>query len=397
MSARILLFDLYTGGHHRHYLEMLARAWVAGDRPGLLEIAAPERLFEDHSDFRTWLAAQDPERVGVIPIVLPNALGEGSSGLFSVLSNDMVHGRVLSQLLRDRRPDHVLAMYFDHVQASLTLRRIPARQRSKISGIYFRPSFHFKEESPVTRFRKRRLLQAALSHPSIHRLLTLDPFVVEFLDDPRVVWLPDGFDPTPPSVAPDAVRSRWQVEPSRRVLLFFGVVSERKGIMQVLRALPKIQGPKTALILAGRIPLSELPAVKTAIEEARARSDVQILHDDRYVPEEEIQDMFRAADAAVVAYQRHTGSSSVLIRAAAEATPVIGQDYGLMGRLIEEHRLGLAVDTTDSVALAQALSDGARGLLNFDADASGAFAARNTARRFTETVFRQLLSEETDA
>jgi glycosyltransferase involved in cell wall biosynthesis len=426
MRPRILLFDLYTGGHHRHYLEMLARAWVRGSRPGLLEVAAPEALFDYHADFSDWLDEQDPQRVSRLPVELPDPLPEGTIGLRGVLSNDRTHGQLLSRLIAERKPDHVLAMYFDHIQASLAMRRVPGggsrSPQTRISGVYFRPSFHFPEERPTTRLRKRLILRAALSNPAVRRVLTLDPFAAKALADRRVVWVPDGFNPMPPTGHTADIRAEWGVAPERTVLLFFGVVSSRKGIHQLLAALPRARSQeRIALVIAGRIPETERQAVQASIAQARTQSDVQIVHDDRYIPEERIQDMFRTADAALVPYQRHTGSSNVLIRAAAEGVPVIGPSHGLMGRLIGHHRLGMAVNTEDPAELAAAIDrviasgtagadrtgaglaaaahtgpaaaadTGARADPDHDPAAARAFAAANTAQAFAETVFSEIL------
>ena len=387
MSARLLLFDLYSGGHHRSYLEMLARAWVTGPDRGLMEIAAPEELFETHEDFRRWIEVQDRARLAAVPVSLDAPLREGDLGLTDVLRNDLLHGRVLRSLTRERRPAHVLAMFVDHLQASLALRRTGP---CPVSGIYFRPSFHYPGEPRSTRIRKRLLLRAAMSNPRLHRLLSLDPYAAETLGDPRVVWLPDGVDTSAFGESPTQIRARWGVEPDRRVLLFFGVVSARKGIHEVLAALPLVQAPVT-LVIAGRVPREERLPIEEAVARARTESPVPIVQDDRYVRDEEIQDLFGASDAALVAYRRHVGSSNVLIRAAAAGVPVVGPSYGLMARHIGVHHLGLSVDPSSAPALASAVDRVLSGDSGFDAGAAQAFSEANSVRAFTDRVFREVL------
>ena len=391
MSARLLLFDLYTGGHHRTYLEALARAWVIGAKRGLLEIAVPEAFAVEHPDFVRWLDVQDREAVRLVPITLPEPLREGDMGLGDVLRQDFLHGRVLSQLIQERSPRRVLAMYFDHLQASLALRRIkhPTSGRVPISGIYFRPSFHYEGEASLTRFRKRMLLTAALANPAVHKVLSLDPFAVEARNHDKLRWLPDGLDPSAIGEAAHAVRGRWGVPPKHRMLLFFGVVSARKGIHEVLSALPHLKNPAT-LVIAGRIPAGERDAVEAAIQEASAAPNSTIIHQDRYLRDEEVQDLMGAADVALVAYRRHIGSSHVLIRAAAAGTPVVGPAYGLMGKLVRENALGVAVETDDSVALARAI-DAAPESAAFDTIRARQFADKTLVEHFVSTIFESVL------
>ncbi|MBO6576965.1 MAG: glycosyltransferase [Rhodothermales bacterium] len=382
MSARLMLFDLYAGGHHRAYLEMLARAWVAGKREGRLDIFMPEALARDHPDFRAWLEAQDEKRIRAIrrEVHLP----EGDMGLRGVLANDAEHGRVLSELIARHKPQHVLAMYWDHLQASLAQRRLP--RTTPISGIYFRPSFHYDGEPLTIRLRKRWLLRAAMSHPAVHRVLSLDPWATDAVRDPRMVAIPDGFDPVAGGASREEILGRWGLKPDTRVLLFFGVISARKGIHEALAAMPNLRTPAT-LVLSGRIP----PGERGDVQSALASVDFPVIHDDRYVPDAEVQDQFAAADAVLVAYRRHIGSSNVLIRAAAAATPAVGPTYGMTGRQIMTHRLGETVDTADSAALAGAIDRVLRGESGFDAERARAFAAANTADRFAERVFAEVL------
>jgi glycosyltransferase involved in cell wall biosynthesis len=377
---------------------MLARSWVAGSERGLLEIVVPEAFTSEHPDFTEWLDAQDASVVKLVPIALPEPLREGDMGLTDVLKQDLLQGRVLSKVLQDRQPERVLVMYLDHLQASLALRRLkhPASGRIPVSGIYFRPSFHYEGEPLLTRLRKRTLLSAMLANPAVHRVLCLDSFAVKAHGSEKLAWLPDGLDPAGFGESSAAIRERWGVPQGRKMVLFFGVVSARKGIHEVLAALPFVKTPIT-LIVAGPMPAAERDGISAAVQAASATT--HIIHQDRYIQGEEGQDLMQAADVALVAYRRHIGSSHVLIRAAAAGTPVVGPEYGLMGKTISAHELGIAVDTSDPRALARELdrmlelaaqSNG--GESPFDLNRAEEFAQMNHVDHFASTIFGAVLT-----
>jgi glycosyltransferase involved in cell wall biosynthesis len=393
----LLLFDLYTGGHHRQYLELIARRWADDPGRGTLAVAAPAAFFETHHEFEEWIRLQPT--VEAIRLDLPRPLREGDLSLSDVLSNDAVHGRLLREVVGTYRPRHTLAMYFDHVQASLA-RGI--RLDTRLSGIYFRPSFHYRtvsgrrEYGLLSRARKRALLALAVRHRSIHHIFCLDPHAAEAVGKP-LIPLPDGFSSVPGGPAASDVRNAWGVAEDHRVLLFFGVVSGRKGIHDMAAAAESVRPNlrnRLAIVIAGRVPDAERVAVRASLKRIH-EAGASLITDHRFIDEADIPSFFAAADAAHVAYRRHIGSSNVLIRAASARIPVIGPEFGLMGRQIREHRLGIAVDTSDRRRLADGIERALFGTeddTGFDAESAAAFADANSAERFTETILSTLFA-----
>src|SRR5204863_6629463 len=82
------------------------------------------------------------------------------------------------------------------------------------------------------------------------------------------------------------------------------------------------------------------------------RPELWLKLEDRRLSEGEIAALMARSDVVLAPYQRFVGSSGVLLWAAGAGRPVLSQGFGLVGHLIREHRLGLAVDTTDPAALA---------------------------------------------
>lgn len=392
----LVVFDLYAGGHHGQYVRLLLEYWIAHRMPGRLTVAASQEFLDLHSDVMD-LAS----RTSATGIACQSICAAAPTG--GLVRRALVHGRLLKRTIGSLAPTHVLCMYMDHVQLSLAL-GLRLRRAVSISGIYFRPTFHYARDADailkdtVTRVRKRLLLQAALANPHVTHLFSLDPYVIPYVKtrQARLITLPDGV--TPIGAAPDSVvalRTRWEAGSRRRVALFFGSLSARKGIFQMLEALtmlPESHQRQLVVVVLGRSAPHDHARLATQVAACRQRSRVRVIYEDRYVSEAELPSLFASADLVLMPYQRHVGSSGVLVRAAQAGIPVLASDYGLVGQYVREHELGLATNATRPCSLAQGLSVWlGNGPFPFDPLRAAAFGAARTAERFSQTILEILL------
>lgn len=397
-----MLFDLYTGGHHGQYVRQMVDYWGLHHLPGRLSIVVPARFLDVHADVQ-----QATQRLANVQVVaIEESLELPPQGRFALVRTDRAHGRLVRRYVERLRPDHCVLMYVDHVQLSLAL-DLTFPFAVGLSGIYFRPSFHYDAFSStppgwkhrLTSFRKRVVLAAALRNRHFTHLFCLDPYVVPHVNalrrDVEAVALPDGVDPRPARRDRSAMRTHWGVEEERRVALFFGSIATRKGIYQTLDALHLLSAAdqqRLCLVLVGAVHAVEKDAVHEALDRVREQTAVQVIVDDRFVAEDELPDIFQGADLVLLPYQHHIGSSGVLVRAAHAARPVLGSDYGLIGEHLRRHTLGLPVDTTSPPALAAGLTRWLSPVdaFPFDAAVARRFADAYTAERFAATLFQHL-------
>jgi glycosyltransferase involved in cell wall biosynthesis len=380
----IALVDLYAGGHHRMYVELLTSEWLRQERPGQLSLWVSAAFARQHADLLGQLTAAG---ISCHTLRRVEEAREGVAGLRALLKNDRMHGHALSEVA-EAGPDHIVFLYMDHAQLAIGRYRKPT---PRVSGILFRPTFHMPSSGlkhALTNLRKRIVLNKMLQSPALHRVFCLDPWAAAALGGPRAVHLPDGITLPGPDVDPEALREELGLGDAQGpdhspVFLMFGVLSERKGML----ALADAWRGQGHLVLAGRVPKDE-PLAETAATRLAARPDVTWMNE--YVSEARMASLFRAADVVLVPYQHHVGSSNVLIRAAAAGKPVIGSNSGLVGRLIAEHHLGLAVDTTQPDVWADALASA--GALPFDPASAARFAAANTPEAMGATLYDSLLS-----
>ena len=401
MSANhLVIFEPNAGGHHGLFIQHLLTHWGEKQLKGILELIVTRRFLDTHQQIA---ALQSRYSNADIRVSLIDPLPPIKSGsMRALVKHDLRQGALLKRKLSEIRPTHALLMYFDHLQISLgtTLRFI---EDTHLAGIYFRPSFHYpihknpKAPSPgaLQQLRKKLQLKMAMKNPHLHTLFSLDPYVVPTLNTmsrhTNAVVLPDGVE------RPAGTHSTvdWDIEGNRFVAFCFGSLAERKGVFKLLDALPHIAQAfqrQLALVFAGVVSEKEKHRFYNTVDQMRTHTDVQIIVDDRFVDDAEVQPMIQNADLVLVAYQQHIGSSNVLIRAADAGLPVLGSNFGLVGAQIRDHSLGTATDTTNPIAIAAALEAqiNHQGASDFDEEQARRFASNHDATLYAETIFSSL-------
>lgn len=304
---------------------------------------------------------------------------------------------VMRRYLRRTAADAGHFMGLDHLSLPLALGLGAGGRR--LTGILFRPSVHYREISAyrpgmgerLRDARKAVLYRLMLRNPALVRVLTLDPYFADYAAaryraGRKVIALPD-----PVCRAPTAAPSRSAPPSNRFHLLMFGALTARKGVMQMLDALERVSDAVAArltVVVAGRVEAALTHPFDEAVARLGRRPDLQFHAEQRWLDRDEIAALVAWADAVMAPYQRFVGSSGVMLWAAAAGKPLVTQDFGLLGRLVADHRLGLTVDSTDPQRLAAAIEAMVeRGTAKFfDADRAAAFAAERTPRRFAAEI-----------
>ncbi|MDE2228398.1 MAG: glycosyltransferase [Alphaproteobacteria bacterium] len=275
----------------------------------------------------------------------------------------------------------------------------------RIGGILFRPSVHYRllgAYHPRARewlrdLRKAALYRLMLLNRALGVVLTLDPFFPRhaarfYRAGSKVRAVPDPVHPAVPLVDSDRALAD-AVPPGRVAFLLFGHLTERKGTLALLESLflvPEGTASRVAVVLAGKLD----PAIAGRVAALRARlaalqPDLVLEIVDRRLSTGEIEALVARADVVLAPYQRFVGSSGVLLWAARAGKPLLTQDFGMIGPLVRNYRLGLAIDVDQPEALAAGIvrfvHEGPHRFI--DPQRARAFVARNTPDRFAELVF----------
>jgi glycosyltransferase involved in cell wall biosynthesis len=414
--AALTVLELWVRGHAPNFMRILIEHW-RDHGPGTLRAIVTRQFlnvhpqvfegFENVKGSPVRWAVLDPEDEAALGASRERANGDSAKAKRpAVLPHSATFFSMLLERCIRRYPTrHVLLM---NLQESIfplgALKRVPI----SLSGIVFLPFFFYRSETANASFGIRmfnamqdRLVRTRLlSHPDLRVVFFLDEAVVDRLNGAgttRVVFLPDPVRLPDRILGPEEVadrRRRFGVADDRKLFLLFGELGPRKGLWKLFAALRELTAEECARAAIALVGHAE-PAIEDRIARETAAlsgSPISVIRRTGYVSDAERDAWFDVADVVLAPYLRHTGSSGVLLLAAACRKPVISQDFGQMGRLTRENRLGLAVDTFDPKALAQAMCGflGAVGPPEWNADKAYAFARSQSSERFATVLIDAL-------
>ena len=170
----------------------------------------------------------------------------------------------------------------------------------------------------------------------------------------------------------------------------FGTIGPRKGI-HCLAAAALIDGSELVLTLAGSIVPGYEDDVSTLAGLLRSHGVALDLRDHWHEEREAIELLGRAR-CVVLPYVEHYGMSRVLLEAAYAGTPVVVHNTGLLGHLVNTHKIGIAVDINSPAAFRRAID----ALCHDDSlwesyhGATARFASRYSEGRFAATLTKAL-------
>lgn len=295
------------------------------------------------------------------------------------------------------QPTHVLLMYFDIFQLGLWL---GPKAPCAVSGIYFRPDFHYAGSAGLkTRLnilRKKATLRGVLNRSTLTNLFCLDHSAVtlvrEMNPQVKVIPLPDPVKTY--TLAPselEKLRNDLRIEPNRTVFLLFGRLEERKGIEPFLEAINQLNPARQrqiCFLLAGAINSDYQAEIKEKI--AKSNPNIQIISVFEEIKGRQIQAYFELSDYVLTLYKRHVGMASVIIRAAVSGKPLLSSDYGYMGHLVKSEQLGTVTDSTSPVAIRHLLERALDGGVSYSKVNLQKLAEQNSDVSFAKTIFKYL-------
>ena len=410
--TRILLFELASSGHRAEYIKHLIGYFYSRNIAVELGIVIPPEFETMHPDVVNAAVAVNENgktRITFLPMKEEHTFFSRIS--FPLFLKAFQYWNLLKKYAASFGAEHCIAMYCDSLLLPFFMNSF-AKLPWSFSGIYFRPTFHYQDfpetnlsfQEKITAFGKYLLIRSVMRSQNLKVIFSLDPFASDFLRArdrySNIIQLPDPvkIDPDDTQKA-ENIKARYQLFDERKTFLLFGSLNERKGIIQLIDAvyfLPRSLQGKIRILLTGSLNKSIRSQVQMRCTKANQETKAHVILDDRFIPSDEIQAYFYAADVIVIPYQRHVGMSGIQVRAAAAQKPILSSNYGLLGELTLRRKLGVAIDTEDPKKIAEGISrffsSDIDELVDFNEMLN--FASENASQKFGETIFNQILRSD---
>ena len=236
-------------------------------------------------------------------------------------------------------------------------------------GILFQPYIHFKEAGGgipffIKKVFKNYLLQkySVLLNSNITKLFILnDKESVSILNAniKNIFYnLPDPIEPTESEVkitklnTVNNIVKKYAIEVGKKNLLVFGSIDSRKNLINIidaLRLLPIDIKRDIHLVIAGKFDNNVREKYLEYIQ--KYKDEISIVYNDGFVNAEEREPLFEKCDLILMPYINFYSASSVLGHTIIHNKNVVVSDKGLIGRIVKEHKIGIAVNTSSPASI----------------------------------------------
>jgi glycosyltransferase involved in cell wall biosynthesis len=360
----IALLEMSSGGHHPRYMRWVLESGIL--QRAQITVIAPQALL-DHTELRS---LRDFFIGVAIHLTPAEEKGLRDFSFVGLLRREFIvrniYRRVFAKQHFARPFDVVFLPYVDDCVHAFGLLGSPFAETPWF-GINMTASFHFRSMgilAPSTRLRKIRewLYRRVLIQESLGVMLSIDPTLIEFAASQsapefrKLVYLPD---PSPLHSLPQKAEARrnLSIPADAYVILAYGALSERKGVISLLEAASNSRCPSQIhLLLAGAqeeviVRILEGPVGVLLREQGRLHVWAG------YVPSNMEGLMLAASDCMWLGYKDFFMMSSILAMAGMHGLPSLISKAGIIGHLQNKYRLGATVEDDSAEAVVKAITE----------------------------------------
>ena len=364
-KVKVLIVEPEAAGHHmvlyfRHITrEVLARGWhlrlltsrSATAHPAFLEVA---KEFSGRFEVTQMPDVAPPQRRQT-----PIALGRWHLRHYRAMA------RAFDGLAEDQRPNVIYLNNLDGIDKLLPVLGSPFRG-TRFAGLLMSIRFHHSKvgvmeprrwRNPLLKVLFRRLLRL----PSLGAVIVTDESFRDFIaqqrfpDREKVVFAaePGGF---PDGRRRTDARRRLGVRDEQVVLLVYGSIEARKGVLALSRAVADGACPRELMVLLAGTKADDVLNVRHESALQALRDGGRLIEISGFFTGEEELEVFSAADIVWLAYEGFYGMSGVLVQAGSMGLPVIACEEGLIGWVTKKYGMGITVRAREVASVVGALS-----------------------------------------
>ncbi len=154
-------------------------------------------------------------------------------------------------------------------------------------------------------------------------------------------------------ISKENARKSLNIFGDKKIILFFGIVREYKGLIYLIKAMPKIikEFDDIILLIVGEFWDDKNKYIEE-IKKLGIENHVKII--DKYIPDNEVGVYFSASDVVVLPYISATQSGIIQIAYTFEK-PVITTNVGGLPDVVDNNKTGIIVKSKNSEELANAI------------------------------------------
>jgi len=352
-ALHILIVEVNLDGHHAIYLQKIAESYM---RLGHVVTVVVSENCRNHNclNYLFEIFNHQLQIYGLKKLDLERAFKSkfGDVGREIWLWN--LFRKTHTSIDKNRKVDFVLLPYGDYCLNAFGLLGSPFG-KSAWGAICMRPAFHLKEcgvIAPTTVLLniKRHLFKRALQIKTLNTLFSIDELLPTYINKKypkianKLVYLPDPAEP-PMNLDSTELRQRYRIPLNAKLILVYGAINERKGILNLLDALELSPALcEWHALVVGRQSQEVRDALST-VRWSKLNQSNRIHAIDEFVTDEIEHHVFAICDVVWVAYVKHYTMSGVIVRAGMNHKPVISCKEGLIGWFVRVHGVGLIVDS----------------------------------------------------
>lgn len=357
-----LIFDAAASGHHGEFLENIiwslaegANAYVILAHPELRERLESAKL-ECQSAIRLeYLAEEQLEQLAYAK----GLLGRGRQEIEIVLRYCESHP--ISRVIMMHMNVHQVALGRCALPKGVVLRGLllnpytPSRRAHGLRAKLF---------ALMTGLRKRLQFAWMLRNRALERIFLLnDSAMASQLNrwHPKRAIFEAIPDPLPALSPVIEIRHDDVIQARPFCFLLAGSIAPRKGCLEALEVLSRvteIAGRPIRLRILGRF-RKECSNYRAKVLERsqhlNAQAGLCVEIEDRFISDQELGQAFAEADCILAPYLDFYGSSGMIGHACRYQKPMLVCKDGLLGELVEQRQLGLAVNPSDASSFATAI------------------------------------------
>jgi len=393
---KVMLVEPYGSGHH---MALYVRHVIKKLKAEACDVSLlTTRSAVAHSSFQLLKTELENVELHFLPELPVNSDSSSISLLLQQLKFWSIVRRTFAQIIKRNTYDIVYVPTVDWVAKAIEMLGSPFGTVPFVV-LYMAPKHHRKAMGlgPASRqdLLYDRMFRRLLCISTLRKVLVIDEVFFEFCKlnygslAEKVQYVPD-FGEIRGQASREQCRASLGIPNEAQVLLVYGSLTQRKGIVQLLEVLPRVPHELVVLLAGKANPDMQALFESTTVQQLRANGRIILrlsFHDDA----DEYR-VFKASNFVWLGYvSDFYGSSGVLHQAVDAGLPVVAMEQGLIGGVVRKHKLGVTVDPNSSESVLNGLTEALqRTRFSLTVELQQQFAASHNPLRHTEVVYAAL-------